>query len=491
MPKRARSSRVKGYHYAKRRDGTRYRVYTTGSRSSKRATTRASSNGRRAPPKTYKRRKSTTTDYFGDTIMGMGAYRQRRGKGSSQILGGNPPTVQNTSGGFVIRHREYVGDLNTSQAFKNYAFSLNPGDPYAFPWLSSIAKNFEEWVPRGIVFQFKSTSSDAVVSTNANAALGTVIMATEYNPYNGAFASKQQMENYEWAKSCKPSQSMLHAVECASSKNVQGSYFIRTGPIANNQDLRLYDLGTFNIAAVGMQSLGAACGELWISYEIELRKPRIQVGESGDTDEGSGFDHIVVYNTTLATVGVLPATPFGTSTTIPLYPSSTSTLGGVATGGIIPTGSFVAQENGPTKNNFLGGVAVLTGTGTAVALPGALSVSVPTGALGSSRANTYYFPPGQSKGVFQVTYNALYTTGGANWTPVQAFTNCAAVNLISTNTINFQANLSATTSTSCMATFFLEIIGPNASFAFPGSTGAYATPIYAELFVSQLPDEVN
>lgn len=491
MPKRARStSRARGYHYAKRRDGTRYRVYSKGSKPAPRKTTTARTS--RPAPKRFKR-STGRVDHLGDTIMGYGSYRRGRGgtRGGSKILGGNPPTVQNSSGGFIVRHREYLGDLNTSQAFTNYQFRINPGDESTFPWLSQLAPNFEEWVPRGIVFQFKSTSSDAVVSTNANAALGTVIMATEYNPYNGAFADKRQMENYEWAKSCKPSQSMIHGVETSKFQNPMGSYYVRNGPPPVGQDLRLYDIGTFNIAAVGMQSNGAACGELWCSYEIELRKPRIQVGEAGDTEEGSGFDQIVVYNATLATAGVLPATPFGTSTTVPLVPTPFSTLGGIATGGIVPATSFAAYPLSPTKNNFLGGIPVLTGTGTAVALPGATSVSVPTGALGASTANRYYFPPGQSKGNFMVQYNALYGTGGANWTPVQSFTNCAAVNLISTDTINFQANLSATTSTSCIATFIINIIGANASFAFPGSTGGYANPTYAELFVMQLPDEVN
>lgn len=420
--------------------------------------------------------------------MGYGSYHMRGRR--TKVLEGNPPTVQNSSGGFIVRHREFLGDLNTSAAFFNNSLPLNPGIPIAFPWLAQVASNFEEWVPRGIIFEFKSTSSDAVVSTNANAALGTVIMATEYNPYNGAFANKVQMENYEWAKSCKPSQSMLHAVECKKSQNVLPSYFIRTGNVPSGQDIRLFDLGTFQIATVGMQSTGAACGELWVSYEIELRKPRLQVGVGGDDDGNSNFDHIVIYNSTVTTAGVLPATPFGTSTTVPLYPSSQSTLGGVACGGAVGHASFSAQPTNPTRNNFLGGVPVLAGN-TAVALPGATTVATPTGALGDAAANTYYFPPGVSRGNFMISYNALYGTGGANWTPVQAFTNCAALELVSTDTINFQANLSATTSTSCMATFFVSIIGPNASFSFPGSTGNYLTPTYAELYVVQIPSPVN
>lgn len=431
--------RARSYSYARRANGRRYRVYNGG------------------VPR----------------ISGYGAYRG----GGSKIMADGPPSVQNSSSGVIISHREYIGDLNTSQAFTNYAFALNPGLNGTFPWLSEVASNFEEWVPRGIVFQFKSTSSDAVVATNANAALGTVIMATEYNPYNGAFGSKQQMENYQWAKSCKPSVSMIHGVECKKSKNVLPSYFVRTTAVPANQDQRLYDLGVFQIAAVGMQSNGGACGELWVSYEIEFRKPRMPVGVDGDDDGNTNMDHITLYNATLATVGVTPATPFGTSTAIPLYPSQGSSLGGVVCGGVCPPTMFAPQPD-PTNNNFAGGINQLVS-------------GRPTGAKGSSTANTYYFPPGTSRGNFMIQYNARYTTGGANWTPVTTLSNCTGLNLISTDTLAFQANTSSATSQDAIMTAYVTVTAPNASFSLVGSTGGYATPIYAELMVIQLPLVLN
>jgi hypothetical protein len=35
-----------------------------------------------------------------------------------------------------------------------------------FPWLSNIAQNFESYKLRGLVFEFKSMSGDALTSTN-------------------------------------------------------------------------------------------------------------------------------------------------------------------------------------------------------------------------------------------------------------------------------------------------------------------------------------
>jgi len=86
-------------------------------------------------------------------------------------------------------------------------------------------------------------------------------MATEYNVYNPLFASKQQMENYEWATSCKPSLSMLHEIETARKETPVHTMYV-TG--ANNLtqlgttvgDARLYFLGLFALAVTGMQSQG-------------------------------------------------------------------------------------------------------------------------------------------------------------------------------------------------------------------------------------------
>lgn len=476
MPKRkygsafkGRSGRTVGYRYARRADGTKYRVYGGAARRGSRPKRYAIDVARR-----YKTRRYATTpknrgasgrvDYFGDTIMGVGSYR--RSRGGSKILGGDPPTVQNSKQGFIVRHREYIGDLNTSQAFQNYVFDLNPGIATTFPWLCEVASNFEEWVPRGIIFEFKSTSSDSVVSNNANAALGTVIMATEYNPYNGAFANKQQMENYEWAKSCKPSQSMMHGVECSKNQNPMGSYFVRTGAVPLSQDKRLYDIGSFQIAAAGMQSNGAACGELWCSYEIELRKPRIQVGESINNQPGA--DHFTL--TAIAggvDTTITPARPFGTITSALRVPNDGSNLKGYASGGIVAAS---AQPLG-------GVIPVLDANGNT------------TGAFGASSANTYYFNAGITRGKFLVTYTANYTTGGtASWAPVFTFTNCDSDPDLFTNQTESEVhNVGTGGVTRIFVCQCIEVLKPNAFFTLVGTVGAFATPVSADLFIQAIP----
>jgi hypothetical protein len=196
-----------------------------------------------------------------------------------------PPSVVNRSNKeFVVRHREYIQDIyslagtaNTPSSFGLRSYSINPGDSTTFPWLSTIADKFEQYRIEGMVFEYKSLYSDAVVTQNGS--IGSIVLATEYNSGSPSFSTKQAMENYQFAQSCKPSLSVLHPIECARSQNVLSELYVRQGPVPAGEDVKTYDFGDFQIASQGIP-LGAAgaavnMGELWVSYQIALIKPRI------------------------------------------------------------------------------------------------------------------------------------------------------------------------------------------------------------------------
>lgn len=234
-------------------------------------------------------------DWFGK-LFGSGDYTV---KSNSLMTGTDPPIVGQASGrATIIRHREYIQDISSSTAFTLQSFPINPGVITTFPWLYCIAQNYEEYVIRGMVFEFKSTSANALNSTNT--ALGTVIMATNYNVYRPNFISKTEMENHEFCTSAKPSESFMHPIECAVGENPLHVMFVRTDTPGQG-DLRMYDLGTFQIATVGSQAT-AVIGELWVTYDIEFLKPRVT------TMTTSYVDHY-----TLDAASVAAALPYGTA----------------------------------------------------------------------------------------------------------------------------------------------------------------------------------
>lgn len=202
-------------------------------------------------------------------VTGYGDYNVSGSAGIPRFL----PNKRKTT----IAFREYLGDVTsaaTANTFKIDTYSINPGLVATFPWMSQLANNFEEYKIRGMLFEYNTTSGDALNSVNT--ALGTVIMATQYNVLSPAFTTKQQMENYEFGCSGKPSQSILHAVECKPGETPASEMYIRNAAtVLTGSDLRLYDHGKFSIASMGLQGTSVVIGELWVTYTVDLFKPKI------------------------------------------------------------------------------------------------------------------------------------------------------------------------------------------------------------------------
>ena len=154
-----------------------------------------------------------------------------------------------------VRKREFVCNVDSlSTLFTNSTFPINPGLEQSFPWLSSIAKNYEQYRFNGLIYQFVSTSSDAIASTTA-LGLGQVILATDYSAVDDAFQSAPQMLGSMFSNSGKPSDNIMHAIECAPMDTPQKLYYVRTGQAPTNSDKRLWDLGIFKLQPVICQLL--------------------------------------------------------------------------------------------------------------------------------------------------------------------------------------------------------------------------------------------
>lgn len=211
----------------------------------------------------------------------------------------------------IITHREFIRDIHPTSAFVKHDFPIQPGMPLTFPWLSQMADAYEEWRPKAVVFEFKSTCSDSVVASPGSLAMGSVVMNTNYNPTRQPFVDKRTMENYEGCTSRKPNLSTVHVVNFnKASTPIPGLKWIRTGGLQTNEDLRLYDPATFSIATVGIPVADAAnpgiIGELWVAYSIEFFKPKF----TGSTGSALKMDHYVI--TTAAATNFTTVAPFGT-----------------------------------------------------------------------------------------------------------------------------------------------------------------------------------
>lgn len=340
---------------------------------------------------------------IGDIVSNLVGFGDYAIEGNT-LMGIDPPELRNTPAGMIIRHREFISDIAPSVNFVNQSFPINPGLSSTFPWLSQIAVSFEEYRLRGMVFEFKSMSSDSILSSGSSTALGTVCMATQYNSLNSNFLTKKEMENYQFANSSKPSQSFLHPVECKHSLTAIDQLFVRTSPNTTNLqgDLRLYDAGEFQIATVGMQNTTGVVGELWVTYEVEFLKPRFQ--------QFALEDHYMLSSAS-------NASPFGTNT-------GNHTVNGAS--------------NGFFQRNTIGGA--INGSGSA-----------------------YSFPVSISSGKFMIVYSVQ---GSANpiTAPTVTYTNCVSVAAFTDQT---NTRVYATGNPTFWSyTEVIQITGSGASFAW-------------------------
>lgn len=88
------------------------------------------------------------------------------------------------------------------------------------------------------------------------------------------------MMTYHAAHSEKSTGSFRSGVECDPRK-LAGSpgKYIRLGGLPRGEDIKEYDLGRFSIATVDFPHvlLNQAIGELWVSYTVMVRRPRLAV----------------------------------------------------------------------------------------------------------------------------------------------------------------------------------------------------------------------
>ncbi len=218
--------------------------------------------------------------------IGKGLYRGRGSYVTNGLIQGQnivPQFGQDDMKTTTITNREYICDVYApapTQSFSPTEYPINPGMSKLFAWLSQIAINYEEYAIKQLIVTYKSTVADFA---SASGQVGQVIMATQYNPTADPFGSKEEMMLYEGGMSCKTTEHMQHGIECDPAKLAGNEYkFVRVGHLPISEDLKEYDLGRLCMAITGTPSTyaGQIIGELWVSYTVVLRKPKVASGHA-------------------------------------------------------------------------------------------------------------------------------------------------------------------------------------------------------------------
>jgi hypothetical protein len=279
---------------------------------------------------------------------------------------GRPRMTKTANGPMVVCHREYVAEIIGSAVYTSQTFNINPGLKGTFPWLSTVASNFEKYKFRYCRFAYEPESS--TTST------GSVMMAIDLDVLDPVPASKISLMSIKDAQRSPPWSSCVTSLP----ERVAELYTRDAAITASNYDLKTYDAGLLTVATQGQASVNIV-GELYVEYCVELHVPQLSPNSTLTAQ---------AVNNQAAT----STSPFGNPTLLALTFSGSNNLWAINGGNVlatvcVPGDTFLFTLNlNPTTGGPITGLALTAGVGGgAISLLGPASVSY----SGTSLASNY------------------------------------------------------------------------------------------------------
>jgi len=175
----------------------------------------------------------------------------------------------------VVCEDENIGIITSpdSTAFNILStYPINPGQATTFPWLSSIAKNFEK-------YRFQSLEFYVVpqVSQFANGGrTGEVILSCDYDASDAAPGSYQQQADQVPHSTAMPYQRQSLVLSPKEMHKESDAKFIRPGGLPGASDIKTYDAGNFFVGCTGLDASVFNVCSLHVRYSCELTIPVLE-----------------------------------------------------------------------------------------------------------------------------------------------------------------------------------------------------------------------
>lgn len=192
-------------------------------------------------------------------------------------------------GAVKITRREFIGTIEIEDDVTNYEFIVNPVVKQLFPWLSSIAGQWQQYIFTGLAVEYIPTSGYAVGDDKP--ALGQVAMCFVYDTTTGPgtypAGDLTAMLNHEGAVSTSPAAPSVCFMECDPGRNNQPVKIMPrdegtlwTPVNFSQQNVNCAKLQILTSGATSLTKFQA--GQLWITYEIEMFNPRTNISFSNN-----------------------------------------------------------------------------------------------------------------------------------------------------------------------------------------------------------------
>jgi hypothetical protein len=228
--------------------------------------------------------------------------------------------------GVRVRFRELITPSvgTTSNQFSvTNTFYLNPGLRDSFPWLSTLAQNFDQYMVHSLQIDY--------VNSAAATLSGFIYMVYDYDVDDGVPTTAQEMMNQLGAVSCPLWQPVSMKCVPKAAMSLGPRRFIRT--VMTDRELVTTDVAKLHMGfAAGSGATGVTLGQVWVSYDISLLVPQIR-----PTDSLPSRKHTLIKHTS-------PSATSLSNNVLTKLPSNASLNAVVnAARALIPTGVAVSE----------------------------------------------------------------------------------------------------------------------------------------------------
>jgi hypothetical protein len=170
----------------------------------------------------------------------------------------------------IVSFREELGSINGSSAFSTIAYTINPGQAGSFPWLALEAAQWEKYRFRKL--QYEYTPQVTEFSTNG---VGSVVIGFDSD------ASDSPPNDLKHALNCEPREYDLPCkhinlnIPVGYLNTLTDGFFVRTGNLPGQSDIKTYDCGVMNLSTVGNINSNPI-GILAVEYTVEFLIPILE-----------------------------------------------------------------------------------------------------------------------------------------------------------------------------------------------------------------------
>nr|AAT00607.2 coat protein [Cymbidium ringspot virus] len=195
----------------------------------------------------------------------------------SRIVRGSRPKFIRSKGAVTISHRELVGQFNSSSGLvvnggiTGNLYRINPANAVLFPWLQTLASNFDQYVFNNLRLQY--------VPMCATTETGRVAIYFDKDSQDLEPVDRVELAN------------MRHLTEtapwCEASLQVPVDRVKRFMNDNSTVDPKLIDLGQVGLATYGGPGTGVV-GDLFIHYTVTFYEPQPSSGLIETDQSGTG-----------------------------------------------------------------------------------------------------------------------------------------------------------------------------------------------------------